>query len=201
LAEASFDERKGFIVKVYSIISLQLAVTFALCSLSYTSLAFRGLLLSNGNLSGFGWLCFFFSLAAEITLFCFKNVARRVPNNYIILGVFTFCFSIVVAASCSLVYEFYENGPELVLASAFLTLATTIGLTFYAYTTERDFTIYGKSQLKILNLHQEDYCGRSLSRFAWWFSCQSSGYLLLATSSFQLSSQYSMESTLFMTLN
>jgi hypothetical protein len=49
----------------------------------------------------------------------------------------------VIASNCSIVYNLLENGGELVLISAFMTLAVTIGLTMYAYSTKTDFTVMG----------------------------------------------------------
>ena len=71
-------------------------------------------------------------------------MARKVPNNYIALFLFTICQSYYVSAICSSVYVQYGgNGGQLVLASAFLTLAVTIAITIYAFTTSSDFTMMG----------------------------------------------------------
>lgn len=74
------------------------------------------------------------------------RVSRKVPNNYIILGIFTFCESWIVSYSCSIAYVLYPgNGGQLVLLAAVLTLAITVALTIYAFTTKTDFTMMGGS--------------------------------------------------------
>lgn len=66
------------------------------------------------------------------------------PNNYIALSLFTFCMSVIVAAICGSVYNFYqENGGFIVMAAALLTFGVTIALTLYACTTKTDFTMMG----------------------------------------------------------
>jgi protein lifeguard len=68
---------------------------------------------------------------------CYRSVARSVPTNYILLGLFTVAFSYITAGiSC-----FYE--PDVVLAAASMTAAMTIGLTAYALYTKKDFTYCG----------------------------------------------------------
>ena len=57
-----------------------------------------------------------------------------VPINYILLLVFTFATSLMVATIC------VKTDPEIVLEAAVLTAATVMGLTFYACTTTTDFT-------------------------------------------------------------
>ena len=82
-------------------------------------------------------------MVTEIAIFCCKNVSRKVPINYIALGLFTTTFSVVISATCSTIYERLSNGPELVLCAAFLTLAATLVLTLYAFTCKTDFTMMG----------------------------------------------------------
>jgi FtsH-binding integral membrane protein len=45
--------------------------------------------------------------------------------------------------------EYSKNGGELVLAAALLTLAVTLALTLYAFTTKTDFTMMGFYGYKI----------------------------------------------------
>jgi len=61
-----------------------------------------------------------------IGILCCKNCARKVPNNYILLFLFTLCWSYMVAGICG----YYE--PELVLMAATLTLLLFMGLTMFA---------------------------------------------------------------------
>ncbi|KAM3144658.1 hypothetical protein pb186bvf_003265 [Paramecium bursaria] len=143
LMGASFDERKGFIVKVYTLLSLQLGVTFLFCVIANFSPGFRDLLTKNNTLSVFSWVCFAISFITEIAIFCCKGVAKKVPNNYIALFIFTVTFSVVIAATCSVCYNAFSNGGTLVLISALLTFAVTAALTAYACTTKTDITMKG----------------------------------------------------------
>lgn len=68
---------------------------------------------------------------------CYKSVARNVPTNYILLFIFTSCFTYMVSG----VTCYYE--PEVVLAAAILTAATVGALAIYAITTKTDFTYCG----------------------------------------------------------
>jgi len=67
---------------------------------------------------------------------CPSNL-RVVPNNYILLSLFTVCESIIVASVCIL------TSTEIVIMAALFTLGITLALTVYAYTTDSDFTGFG----------------------------------------------------------
>jgi len=96
----------------------------------------------------FMWICLVLIIAIEIAVFCFKSVARKVPTNYILCGVFTFCFSWIVSTVCSSYgYDLDGNpdteGQTTVLIAAVMTLGITVALTIYAFTTKTDFTMMG----------------------------------------------------------
>ena len=78
-----FNERKGFIVKVYSLLSLQLLFTFGLTLLVYLNQNLRNILVdpSNGHLTIFSWVCFGVMFATQIAIFCCKGVAKKVSLN------------------------------------------------------------------------------------------------------------------------
>ena len=62
---------------------------------------------------------------------------RKVPTNYLLLAIFTFCVSYIVAAvSC-------RYNPIVVFEAAALTSAVVVGITVYAYTTKTDYTVCG----------------------------------------------------------
>lgn len=67
------------------------------------------------------------------------------PLNYALLFGFTLCQSWVVSCVCSVVMLSNKNGGTLVLMAALLTLAITLGLTYYACTCKTDFTMMGGS--------------------------------------------------------
>ena len=77
---AGFDERKGFVVKVYTLLSAQLLFTFGLVILAGVNTNFRDFLVdkNGGSFSVFTWVCFAISFIVEIAIFCCKGVAKKV---------------------------------------------------------------------------------------------------------------------------
>lgn len=125
--------RLGFIRKVYGILAAQLLLTSLFVCLTFSdSVAdfFK-------NSVGIFWACLGVSLVMGITIICCKSVARQVPTNYILLAIWTFCESWMVATCAS----FYD--PTTVFIAAALTAAVTCALTVYACTTKTDFTFCG----------------------------------------------------------
>lgn len=126
--------RAGFVKKVYGILSVQLTATFLLCYLAMNSVRLQSFLLNNIGV-------FFFAVAATIiiplVLACNRQLARQVPTNYVLLGVFTFCESYLVSFSC-IIYD-----PKIVSMAALLTMGITFSLTLYAMTTKTDITYMG----------------------------------------------------------
>ncbi|CAD8105228.1 unnamed protein product [Paramecium primaurelia] len=145
LGNVGFDQRKKFIVKVYSLLTIQLFVTFVMVAIACFSQGFRDLLInpSSYNATPFYWSMFAVSFITEIAIFCCKKVARKVPNNYIALTIFTISFSFVVAGSCAVCEDAFTNGGTLILIAALMTFAVTASLTVYACRTKTDFTMAG----------------------------------------------------------
>ena len=73
----------------------------------------------------------------QCALVCCKDMARKVPTNYILLFIFTGCFTFMVCA----VGSFYPASD--VLVAAVMTAGVTFALTLYACTTKTDFTMCG----------------------------------------------------------
>lgn len=125
--------RQAFIVKVYSILSVQLAVTFIIASL-FASLGFdwasqHQILF---HLSAFG------SLAVALGISCCCPQAMRTfPTNFMLLAAFTVCESVMVGFICTL-----YTGQSLLMAAA-ATAVLFLALTAYACTTKTDFTGFG----------------------------------------------------------
>jgi len=94
------------------------------------------------------------TLVIVIALFCFRSNARKVPLNYILLSIFTICEAYIVA------YISSASDPTTVLLAFCLTLAATIGLTIYAWTTKNDFTMCGGAvwSLAVLLLFFAIFC-------------------------------------------
>jgi len=127
--------RNNFIVKVYSILSVQLTITFAI------ALFIRMALLDCNCVHQYMWvyyLCSFGTLAVMLGVSCCcSGVARTFPTNYIFLLVITVGISVMVGFATL----FYSTD------SVLLALATTCGiffaLTAFACLTKSDFTGMG----------------------------------------------------------
>jgi len=134
------NPRLGFVRKVYGIISCQLACTTFFVFLAQTVLQsfFQPRTgYANPVANSLFYLAAVGSIVTSIVVACFTSVARKVPTNYILLGIFTLCESYIVAY-----FTTFFRASDVLLA-AFLTCALTITLTIYAWTTKSDFTIYG----------------------------------------------------------
>lgn len=128
------EMRLGFIRKVYGVLSAQLIFTACLSSIGFID-SVREYYLHNMWLF---WFSFVLSIIVIIPLVCCKNVARKVPINYILLFGFTACESIMLSYAFAAI-----NDWKLVLTAAGITVAVTIALTAYACTTKTDFTLLG----------------------------------------------------------
>jgi protein lifeguard len=126
--------RLGFIRKVYGILSVQLLITTFLCIISMTNHSFAKFQMNNTWVI---WLCAIGAIISMLVLSCFRDLARKVPTNYILLLTFTAFESYLVSAMCAI------TSPRLVLMAAAMTCGVTIALTMYACTTKSDFTICG----------------------------------------------------------
>jgi FtsH-binding integral membrane protein len=133
--EFEIETRLGFVRKVYGILSAQLVFTAGVCYMPFYSVAMKDLFNNIALLITMSVL----SIVLICALGCSKSLARKVPINYILLGLFTFCESWIVASLCSL----YD--PKLVVMAAFMTAGLVISLTVYACTTKTDFTLCGAS--------------------------------------------------------
>jgi FtsH-binding integral membrane protein len=128
------EVRLGFIRKVYGILASQLLITVLFCLLSMNSTSFLKFQINNTWLLV---LCLIGAIVLPIVIVCFESVMRKVPNNYIILGSFTFCESYLVSYICAV------SQPQLVLMAAVMTTAMVGALTIYAFHTKTDFTMQG----------------------------------------------------------
>ena len=79
-------------------------------------------------------------IVTECMLLCCRSVARKVPLNYILLGLFTICEAYIVSASCS--YASLSQ-PGILIEAGLGTALITLACTIYAFTTKSDFTVMG----------------------------------------------------------
>ena len=81
------ETKQGFLKKVYGILSAQLALTVFVCTLIMSSEALQKIFGNTVVLI----VALVIQLGVMIPLLCSKKLARTVPTNYIILGIFTLC--------------------------------------------------------------------------------------------------------------
>jgi FtsH-binding integral membrane protein len=124
--------RTGFIQKVYGILASQLLITVAFCVISIYNHTFRTFQLNNL------WLFFFAMMGTAVIpliIFCYDDITRKTPDNYIFLGLFTISESYLVSFICIF------TSPKIVLMAMLMTFALVLALTVYAIKTKTDFTL------------------------------------------------------------
>ena len=140
--DVSYDYiiRKGFIIKTYGILLSQLAITCIFISLTFIPAIkdyVKDDLIKDPIITLFFVVFLIVTIAVLIIFSCFRDTARTVPYNYILLFSFTLCMSFY----CFLLCSFFDTAE--VISAAFLTFAATVGLTIYAARTKTDFTYCG----------------------------------------------------------
>jgi FtsH-binding integral membrane protein len=128
------EERQGFVIKVFGIMSFQVIFTALYIWWIISSEERREFCIENM------WL-YFVSLAATIaimcTLMCFKTMARKVPTNYLLLFGFTVFESYIVGTIASMYDE------KSVILAAIYTVALFSILTLFACCTKGDIGCMG----------------------------------------------------------
>ena len=128
--------RNGFIRKVYSILSVQLIITFGAVFL-FQIPSIKLFIFKNQSLAGNTLVfCSLAFLTLFLVLVCNRNLSRTVPYNYYILFAITLCESLV----CSIVSSLYSF--QIVATALALTIISTLAITFYACTTKTNFSYY-----------------------------------------------------------
>jgi protein lifeguard len=130
----SENSRIGFIRKVYMILSVLMMLTLAEVIFIYNSPSVSMFLMKS---PGIMIATFVVMTVIMYALGCYKEIARSVPINYILLFVFAVAQSLFVGCICA------KYPANLVLLAVALTVAVVVGLTIYAFTTDSDFTMCG----------------------------------------------------------
>jgi len=154
----------GFVKKVYSILFVQLTITFGavwyVVSLTknncYSCPELTELCkVPAGDLCGFvggtpAWmigtgewlwiLALVMAVFTEIAIICCRHLARKVPINFMMLFFFTICEAYVLAATC--VY-YAATQPDVTLQAFMGTAMITLACTLYAFFTKRDMSLGG----------------------------------------------------------
>jgi len=125
--------RLAFIRKVYSILSVQLVITFGIVLAFSLSDGMKGFAKGNPSLVWLGFIVTFMSL---IFLMCCGDLRRKFPHNFILLGIFT------VAESFMLGITTAHFDTQAVLIAIGVTAIVCAALTAFAFQTKIDFTVY-----------------------------------------------------------
>ena len=126
--------REGFIHKVYSLLFVQLLITFGFVVLANEMKTIKIFVASHF------WIYLileFLPLAIVIFFICKQEVTRTVPTNYILLFIFSISFGYTIA------YLTLKYPKKNVYFSMILTLVVVLVLSVYAFVTKRDFTMLG----------------------------------------------------------
>ena len=136
LGDCNDDDRRGFVVKVYGILAVMMSVTFGSVAAVKLNEDLNDSMIdpNNGVAIGLFWTSWIVGIICQCAIACCIKVARKVPLNYILLGIFTLCWAYMVTYICA----FYEQAT--VLQASISTAAITITLTAYAMFTKTDFT-------------------------------------------------------------
>ena len=128
--------RNGFIRKVYSILSVQLIITFGAVFL-FQIPSIKLFIFKNQSLAGNTLMfCSLAFLTLFFVLVCNRSLSRTVPYNYYILFAITLCESL----ACGIVSSLYSF--QIVATALALTIISTLAITFYACTTKTNFSYY-----------------------------------------------------------
>eukprot|EP01138_Halocafeteria_seosinensis_P004756 gb/GECG01004863.1/.p1 GENE.gb/GECG01004863.1/~~gb/GECG01004863.1/.p1 ORF type:complete len:311 (+),score=12.27 gb/GECG01004863.1/:1-933(+) len=133
--------RMGFIRKVYAILIVQLLFTFGITAIFTFVESVKDFVQSS---PGLFWLAWILSIGFLITLACVPSVARKYPQNYVCLALFT----IFEAYLIGVVSSFYDT--DAVFIAVGLTIAVFLGLTAFAYQTKIDFTTMSGTMFALL---------------------------------------------------
>ena len=76
-------------------------------------------------------------MITSLTLFCFLDIARKVPVNYFLCFLFTLSEAYIVSYMCLF------SSTKIVIMALAMTCALVVGLTLYAFVTKTDFSGYG----------------------------------------------------------
>ena len=128
--------RKGFIRKVYSLLTLQMLFTIGVTSFFIASDDAQKFAVSNAG-QALVWISLVMIIGLMIGMYCNPNMVKKYPTNYIVLFGFTGCMSYIVGITTAS----YQVNSILIAFGA--TAGVTISLTIYAWQTKYDFTTKG----------------------------------------------------------
>ncbi|CAF1396162.1 unnamed protein product [Rotaria sp. Silwood1] len=129
----SKEIRRGFIRKVYSILMIQLAITFGLIAIFHFILSIHDYVRSS-NGPWLYWISYIVFLVIYCVLICSQRAARRFPLNLILLDILTLSMSYMMG----MISAYYKI--ESVLIAVGITVFVCLGITLFSFQTKYDFT-------------------------------------------------------------
>ncbi|XP_022106117.1 protein lifeguard 1-like isoform X2 [Acanthaster planci] len=129
--------RRKFILKVYLILTAQLAVTFGVVCLFYFVDSVRFFVQRNQAMY---WASYGIFLFVYIVLVCCADFRRKTPHNFIALAIFTLSLAYMTGTIASF---YHEGGGRTVLIAIGICAGVTIGITLFSIQTRFDFTSCG----------------------------------------------------------
>ncbi|XP_053675916.1 protein lifeguard 1-like [Anopheles nili] len=126
--------RRGFIRKVYSILTVQLMITLGFITLF---LYHRPTKLWVQNHPEMFWIALGVMVVTLISMACCGDVRRKAPMNFIFLTLFTLAQAFLLGVTTA-----NFSSQEVMLAVG-ITAAVCLGLTLFAFQTKWDFTVMG----------------------------------------------------------
>ncbi|CAF1531333.1 unnamed protein product [Rotaria magnacalcarata] len=129
----SKEIRRVFIRKVYSILMIQLAVTFGIIAIFHFTPSVRHYVRStNGQWLYFASYAVF--LVTYLVLICSKRIARKYPLNLVLLGLLTISMGYMMGMISA-----YYNIASILIAVG-ITTGVCLGVTLFSFQTKFDFT-------------------------------------------------------------
>jgi len=135
------SSRHSFVMKVYTILFLQLVTTFGTTLLFVLNQKIKHYVQNNMTLLIFSFILSFVFL---IALACCGDIAKVYPYNYILLTLFT----LVESYAVGVISSYYDT--HIVMFATIITMGIIIGLTLFACQTKYDFTEYGPYLISLL---------------------------------------------------
>ncbi|XP_038058413.1 protein lifeguard 3-like isoform X2 [Patiria miniata] len=132
--------RRKFILKVYLILTAQLAVTFGTVCLFVFVEPVRYYVRNNQAVY---WASYGVFLFVYIVLVCCADFRRKTPHNFIALVIFTLALSYMTGTISSFYYNEGNGGGRVVLIAMAICAGVTIGITLFSIQTKYDFTSCG----------------------------------------------------------
>jgi len=126
--------RRGFIRKVYGILTIQLLVTFGIIMMFTHVQSMR--LYAQRN-QWMYWTGFGVTMVCMIAMVCCESARRKAPTNYVFLGIFTAAEGFMLGSMCA----FFD--AEAIWIAVAITVGVTVALTLFAFQTKIDFTACG----------------------------------------------------------